>query len=279
MRWLLVMPGLLLGSGRSVPAQTPTPPAKVTAPAPEVELVLGPPSIPVTGFYSLAFRLRGAALEKYSPFPELEGFKKSGKTSTTTTRIVQGRSFTELTITQRYVPYGEGEYSIKPFQLVVNGVTARSPGGSVRVGAAPMTPPAATTPPANPQDALQAVGDLDKLFGKPKPGLYQETPDHAFMAVMADQPAVFVGQGVKVGLYFFLAPADQDLLAFHDFSEQVPRLLRLLHQPTAWESPAAPPSVTPDTVRRQGQLLLRFRISEAMYGPGPALPAAGFDDD
>ena len=174
---ILLLPGLL-GPASS---RAQTPPQSVPAtPAPvDVVLVPGPAALPVTGIFTLGFRLRGGALGRYSDFPELEGFKKSGKTSTTTTRIVQGRRFADLTITQRYVPYGEGEFVIKPFQLTVNGVVLRSSGATVRVGpAAPVTPPALTKP-ANPAAPLQAVGDLDKLFGKPKPALYQDVPDHA----------------------------------------------------------------------------------------------------
>ncbi|MFC7667135.1 hypothetical protein ACFQT0_06670 [Hymenobacter humi] len=267
--------------GTAAPA---LPPKTTAAPKPrpssttaaDVALVPGPGTVPVTGVFTLGFRLRGGPLEKYSEFPELEGFKKIGKTSTTTTRIVQGRRFTTLTILQRYLPYGEGEYVIKPFQLNVNGVLVRSRGGTVRVTPAPtvagqpatppaaapgtqpaaapaaepgapvaanppastpatppanpavpppVTPqpnPAALTKPANPTAPLQAVGDLDKLFGRPKPALYQELPDRAFLAVTADRASVFVGEGVRVGLYFYLTPADQAMLGFYDFEAQAP---------------------------------------------------------
>ncbi|GAB3582775.1 BatD family protein [Hymenobacter daeguensis] len=254
--WGLRQPG--------TPATAPAAPAQ-TAPA-DVLLLPGPATLPVTGTYTLAFRLRGGQLGKYSDFPELEGFKKSGKTSTTTTRIVQGRRFSDLTITQRYVPYGEGEIVIKPFQMTVNGVVLRSKGSTVRVGAA-LPNPAALTKPVAGNGQLQAVGDLDKMFGKPKPVLYQDVPDHAFLAVVADRPRVFVGEGVRVGLYFYLKPEDQALLAFHDFNDQLPPLLHELHQPTAWQEPGPEPSVTPDTVRHLGQRYLRFRLAENLYYP------------
>ena len=271
----------LLGPAVAV-AQAPTAPA-APAGATEVALLPGPAALPVTGEFTLGFRLRGGALGQYSAFPEIEGFKKRGKTSTTTTRIVQGRRFTDLTITQRYVPYGEGEFVIKPFQLTVNGVVLRAPAATVRVGPAapnaPQTPasnaasaPAALTKPANPAAPLQAVGDLDRLFGKPKPALYQEVPDHAFLAVVAERPGVFVGEGVRVGLYFYLLPADQALLDFHDFNDQLPPLLRELRQPTAWQTPGPEASVTPDTVRYAGQRYLRFRLAENSYYPLTAQP-------
>jgi hypothetical protein len=257
---------LLLGLWGPGLAQAQAQPARPAAPV-QVALMPGPASLPVTGVFTLGFRLRGGQLDKYSDFPELEGFKKSGKTSTTTTRIVQGRRFADLTITQRYVPYGEGEYVIKPFQITVNGVVLRSPGATVRVGPAPPTNPAALTKPANAAAPLQAVGDLDKLFGKPKPVLYQEQPDHAFLAVVAERPRVYVGEGVRAGLYFYLKPEDQALLAFHDFDDQLPRLLHELHQPSAWQEPGPEASITPDTVRHLGQRYLRFRLAENTYYP------------
>ena len=259
-------PGLI----RAQPAPAPNRPPAAQPGSGEAALLPIPGALPVTGTLTLGFRLRGGALERYSEFPELDGFKKSGKTSTTTTRIVQGRRFSELTLRQRYVPYGEGDYVVKPFQLTVNGAVLRSAGGTVRVGPAPA--PAALPRPANPTAPLQAVADLDKLFGKPKPALYQELPDRAFLAVVADRPAVFVGEGVRVGLYFYLLPAEQAQLAFHDFNDQLPPLLHELHQPTAWQAPGAEPGVTPDTVRHLGQRYLRFRLAENVYYPLTAQP-------
>ncbi|MDQ2794619.1 MAG: BatD family protein [Bacteroidota bacterium] len=263
MSWLLLW--ALLGP-LAAGAQTGTAPAPATGPA-DVQLLPGPAALPVTGAYTVAFRLRGGQLGKYSDFPELEGFKKTGKTSTTTTRIVQGRRFADLTITQKYVPYGEGDISIKPFQLTVNGVVLRSKAVTVHVGPAAPPNPGTITKPANPTAPLQAVGDLDKLFGKPRPALYQDVPDHAFLAVLADRPRVYQGQGVRVGLYFYLKPEDQALLAFHDFDDQLPPLLHELHQATAWQEPGPEPSVTPDTVRHRGEKYLRFRLAENLYYP------------
>ena len=264
---------LLSLSGPVRAGHQPTVPPKPASPAPaDVVLVPGPATLPVTGFFTLGFRLRGGVLERYSEFPELDGFKKSNKTKTTTTRIVQGRRFADLTIIQRYVPYGEGDIVIKPFQLTVNGVVLKSLGTTVHVGPAPPLSPAALTKPANLTAPLQAVGDLDKLFGKPKVALYQEQPDGAFLAVVADRSRVFVGEGVRVGLYFYLLPTDQALLAFHDFDDQLPPLLHALHQPTAWQEAGSEPSITPDTVHYLGRRYLRFQLAENLYYPLTAQP-------
>jgi hypothetical protein len=243
--------------------------AKPQAATPQVqaELELGAASFPVTEYFTISFRLRGAALERYSAFPDIEGFKKSGKSSTTTTRIVEGQTTTELIITQRYAAYAEGEYVVKPFSMTINGVTARSAGATLQVGAAPA---AGTAPP--PSGGLQGIGLLDKLFGKPKPQEYVEPKDNAFMALVPDKTSVFVGEGVHVGLYFYLTPADQGLLAFYDFGNQLPAILQQLRQRTAWEEPFNEQEIVPEPVTIGGKEFLRYRLYEAEYYPLNAEP-------
>jgi len=231
------------------------------------EVALLPPSatVALTGPFTLAFRLRGAALASHSDFPEIEGFRKGGLAQTTTTQLLPGGARrTELTVTQRYLPYTEGTYTVPPFSLTVNGQVLRSAGARVRVVAAPApAPDAGVAPPSG-----VAVGSLDQLLGKPKPKYFYEPPDNASLALEADHDQVFVGQGVRVNLYFYLKPADQAVLNFYDFNNQLTELLRQLRQPTTWEVAAPDPSVLPDTVRRAGgQLYLRFRLAGGTYYP------------
>ena len=225
-------------------------------------LVPPPPAVTLTEPFMLAFRLRGAPLASHSDFPELEGFRKGKLTQTVTTRLLPGGARrTELTVTQRYLPYAEGSYVVPAFALTVNGQVLHSPGGRVRVGAAP--PDLADVPPG-----AAGVGSLDQLLGKPKPRNFYEPPDAAFLTLEADRERVYVGQGVRVSLYFYLRPADQAVLNFYDFSNQLTELLRQLRQPTTWQVPAPTPSPLPDTVRQAGgQVLLRFRLAAGTYYP------------
>jgi hypothetical protein len=229
---------------------------------PEADIVLGPNSFALSDYYTISFRLRGAPLERYSDFPDLEGFKKSGKSSTTTTRIVNGRTSVELTITQRYAAYDEGEYVVKPFSITINGLTVRSAGATLMVG--PQAP--APTPLAG-SNPLQGVGSLDQLFGKPKPQDYVEPKDYAFLLLLPDKTSVYVGEGVHVGLYFYLAPSDQGLLDFHNFPVQLPAILRQLRQRTAWEEPFDEQEILPESVTMGGKPFLRYRLYEAMFYP------------
>ncbi len=229
----------------------------------EAVLLPVPAAISLAGPLKLAFRLRGAPLVSHSDFPEIEGFRKGGQATTTATQLLPGGGHrTELTVEQRYLPYTEGDYVVPPFSLTVNGQVLPSPGGRVRVGPALPAPDVGAAPPGT------GVGSLDQLLGKPKPKYFYEPPDDASLVLEADHERVFVGQGVRVSLYFYLRPADQALLNFYDFNNQLTELLRQLRQPTTWEVPVADPSVLPDSVRRaNGQVYLRFRLAAGTYYP------------
>lgn len=258
--WCLL---LALAGGPARVARAQTGPAAVAQPA--VSLELGRSSFPINEYFTIAFRLSGAPLERYSAFPDIEGFKKSGKTSTTTTRTVAGRSTVELLITQRYAAFAEGEFVLKPFALTVNGQTVRSAGATLRV--LPQAAPAAASPATPPAKPLQGIGLLDQLLGKPKAQEYEEPRDNAFLRLEPDKATAWVGEPVHVGLYFYLAPSDQGLLDFYRFAEQLPPILRQLRQPTAWVETFDETDIRPDSVRLGGKVFLRYQLHEAVYYP------------
>ncbi len=228
----------------------------------EAEIELGKASFPINEYFTISFHLRGAALERYSAFPDLEGFKKSGKSSTTTTRIVNGQRSSELIITQRYAAYAEGEYVIKPFTMTINALTVRSGGGTLRVG--PQATGPATPPSTGP---LQGIGSLDQLFGKPKPQEYVEPKDQAFLALVPDRARIYVGQGVHIALYFYLTAEDQGVLDFYNFAGQLPDIIRQLRQRTVWEETFDEQEITPEAVTVDGKPFLRFKLYEAELYP------------
>ncbi|RZL13581.1 MAG: hypothetical protein EOO62_07730, partial [Hymenobacter sp.] len=259
--WLLV-------AGLLVPGRVWGQVVQATPVAGTVTLLPPAASVPLAGPFTLAFRLRGAPLASHSEFPDIEGFHKATVVQTTTTRLLPGgQRSTELTVTQRYFPYTEGDYAVPAFALTVNGQTLRSPAGRVHVGAAPAAPDASAATPSTTPPGV-ASGSLDQLLGPPKPQYFYEPPDAGALALEADHDRVFVGQGVRVNLYFYLKPADQAVLNFYDFNNQLTELLRQLRQPTTWEVPAADPSVLPDTVRGSGgEVRLRFRLATRTYYP------------
>src|SRR6478735_4932992 len=101
--------------------------------AQEVEIKLGKSPVPLDEYFTISATLKNQQLKTIGKFPELEGFEKSNRFSSTTTNIVNGQISTEQTITQNYAALKEGEFQIKPFSIEVNGKKNESKGGTVKV--------------------------------------------------------------------------------------------------------------------------------------------------
>ena len=253
---------LWIGIGWQMPAYAQQTPAATASTQVRTAILLGKTEFPINEYFTISFTLQGAALSRYSAFPDIEGFKKSGKSSTTTTRIVSGKTSTELTITQRYAAFEEGEFELEPFTITINGEVTRAEGATLLVGPQQAT---AAAPPGG--DALQGQGLLDQLFGKQKPDQYVEPKDHAFMALLPDKTSVYVGEGVHVGLYFYLTPSDQGLLDFHNFAAQLPGIMQQLRQRTVWEEHFDDQEITPETIVVGGKTYLRYQLYETELYP------------
>ncbi|MDX5421613.1 MAG: BatD family protein [Hymenobacteraceae bacterium] len=230
--------------------------------AQQIDIELGKSPLPINQYFTVSIKLQDQQLKEYSPFPEIEGFKKSTKYSSTKTITAAGNTTTILTVTQNYAALEEGDYTLKPFSMKVNGQTVQSPGKAIKV--LPMQANAAQSP--NLPDLI-ALEDEQPAVVEEEEQEFTDKEDNAFLSLYTSKKEVFVGEGVTVTLYFYLAEEDQRLLDFHDFANQMPGILRQLKQPNAWEEAFDFTEITPENVLVQGKPYLRFRLYEAVLYP------------
>ncbi|GAB3527814.1 BatD family protein [Pontibacter brevis] len=227
--------------------------------AQQISLELSKSPLPLNQYYTISIKLQDQQLKEYSPFPEIEGFKKSNRYSSTKTIITGGKTTTILTITQNYAPLEEGEYVLEPFSMQVNGKTVQSKGMTIEV--TPMQ-----------ENAVEPLNFPDLISEEEEPLEADETEfidkdDNAFLTVYTDKKEVFVGEGINVVLYFYLAETDQRLLDFYDFANQLTAIMRQLKQPNTWEETFDFTEITPENVTVRGKPYLRFRLYEAVLYP------------
>jgi hypothetical protein len=232
----------------------------VPALAQQARIELGKSPVPINTYFTVSIRLQDQPLKDYSPFPEIEGFKKSNRFSSTQTVVKGGQTTSVLTITQNYAALGEGDFELKPFTMKVNGQSLQSAGMKIKV--APMT----TVSPQAP-DLQNLVIPQETGQGEERPQEYVDKEDNAFLTLYTDKKEVYVGEGLNIVLYFYLAEQDQRLLDFYDFGNQITGILRQLKQPNAWEEAFEFAEITPEQVVVQGQPYLRFKLYEAVLYP------------
>jgi hypothetical protein len=232
----------------------------VPAQAQRISIELGKSPLPINQYYTISIKLQDQQLKEYTPFPEIEGFKKSNKYSSTKTMVTGGKTTTLLTVTQNYAALEEGEYAVRPFSMKVNGQMVQSQGMPIRV-----TPMQANAPQSLNLPNLMLEDEAEQVVeDEPE---FIDKDDNAFLTLYSDKKEVFVGEGVNVILYFYLAEADQRLLDFHDFVNQMTSIVRQLKQANAWEEMFDFTEITPEHVVVQGEPYLRFKLYEAVLYP------------
>ncbi|GAB3201481.1 BatD family protein [Pontibacter aydingkolensis] len=228
--------------------------------AQQISIELGKSPLPINQYYTVSVKLQDDQLKEYTPFPEIEGFKKSTRFSSEKTVTVGGVTNIIRTYTQNYAALQEGDYVLKPFSMKVNGVTVQSQGMAIKVTPMQAGAPQGPNPPdlIEPQDEQEPAREEIEFVDK---------DDNAFLTLYTSKEKVFVGEGVDVALYFYLAEADQRLLDFHDFANQIAGIIRQIKQPHVWEDTFDFSEITPENVTVQGKPYLRFRLYEAVLYP------------
>ncbi len=228
--------------------------------AQQVSIELGKSPVPINQYYTVSVKLQGDQLKEYTPFPEIEGFKKSTRYSSEKTVTVGGVTNIIRTYTQNYAPLEEGDFVLKPFTMKVNGVTVQSQGMAIKV--VPMQ--------ANTQQGPNLpdlITKQDEQVPASEEIEFVDKDDNAFLTLYTTKDKVYVGEGVGVTLYFYLAEEDQRLLDFHDFANQITGIIRQIKQPNVWEEMFEFSEITPENVTVKGEPYLRFRLYEAVLYP------------
>ncbi|MCJ8163974.1 BatD family protein [Pontibacter sp. E15-1] len=234
--------------------------AVAPAGAQQISLELRKSPLPINQYYTISIKLQNQQLKEYTPFPEIDGFKKSNKYSSTKTIITGGKTTTILTVTQNYAPLNEGVYVLKPFAMKVNGQNVQSQGMQIEVlPVSANAPPNLNQPDLISEEANEPVTEDDQEF--------VDKDDNAFLTIYTNKEEVFVGEGVNVVLYFYLAETDQPLLDFYDFGNQLTGILKQLKQPHAWEEAFDYTEITPENVIVRGEPYLRYKLYEAVLFP------------
>ncbi len=228
--------------------------------AQQVSIELGKTPLPINQYFTVSIKLQDEQLKEYTPFPEIEGFKKSNRYSSEKTVTVGGITNIIRTYTQNYAALDEGDYVLKPFSMKVNGNTIQSQGMTIKV--VPMQIGRSQDP--NMPDLIEQ--EQEQTIA-PEEIEFVDKDDNAFLRLYTSKQKVFVGEAVDVTLYFYLAQEDQRLLDFYDFANQISSIIKQIKQPNVWEETFDFSEITPENITLQGKPYLRFRLYEAVLYP------------
>ncbi|SMD35087.1 Oxygen tolerance [Reichenbachiella faecimaris] len=225
----------------------------------QVSIDLGPDQIASNQAFTITLTIHNARLENYSPFPEIPGFVKRGTSSSSSTNFVNGRRSSSQSIIQNYVATAEGEYTIKPFSMEVNGKNYNVQGKKIKVG-----------PPAQRRQRNDPFGTdpFQDLFGRQNaPQEFVDVKADAFLALTTDKSAVYPGEGFTLTLAFYVASNNRADMRFYELSKQIPEIMKKIKPANCWEENFNIDNITGEPVEINGESYTQFKIFQAAYYP------------
>jgi len=223
-------------------------------PAQDLKIEIGENRLPITEYFTISVKLQNASIKTISDFPEIEGFQKSSRPRSRSRITIAGKTTVEETITQNYAALKEGTYTLKPFTIKVNGKEITSKGTSITIQTELLS-----NEPVNPPLKESPALITGKTPGKGK--------SESFLTLETNKGRVFVGEGLQVQLFFYLATAEQGLLDFYNFGEQMPALIKKIKPRNVWEEENANSEIKTDTILVKGKYYIRFKLYESVYYP------------
>ena len=99
----------------------------------EITISIKPEKISVGGILQINVTIKNDQIKNYGPFPEIEGFSKSGVSSSSSTNFINGKMSSSQSIIQNYVATKTGVFEIQNFTLKVNSESINVSGKSIIV--------------------------------------------------------------------------------------------------------------------------------------------------
>ena len=220
-----------------------------------VSIVLGPAQVAQNQAYAITLR-SSQGIQSHDPFPNLNGFTKRSKSSSSSTTISNGRVTSEHRLIQYYAPQRQGTFKQPAFSMRINGQVAQAPAFVVAV-VAPV--PVQNKPVWSSRDPASFFNNAPQTF--------IDVKDDAFLALTPDKKTAYLGEGVHVVLGFYVSTANQAPLQFYKLSEQLTQLVKKFKPAACWEENFNIQEITKESVVINGKPYARYKLHEATYYP------------
>lgn len=230
----------------------------ITAQAQEASIKLGPSEIALNQGYTITITVKNNRNLDYDDFPEIEGFRKRGTTSSSNTSIINGQISSSQSLIQNYAALQEGNFRLKPFTMTVNGKRLSSPGATIKVG-----PPAQRVTRNDPF----SNSVFDDYFGRGTEDEFVDVKADAFLALTTDKDEVYIGEGFTTTLAFYVSEANRAELEFYDLSRQVSEATKVISPANCWEENFSIANIKGELVVLNNKRYMRYKLFQSVYYP------------
>jgi hypothetical protein len=225
--------------------------------AQNVQITLGPDEIGENQAWTISITVQNDKLRSYDNFPDIEGFRKRGTSTQSTTNIVGGQISSSQSVIMTYLPLKQGTVNIPAFTMKVNEKPIKVAGKRVKVGA----------PVQQSRDPFKSLFDRnDDFFGRGE-AEFVDIRDDAFLAFTTSKDEVYTGEGFNATLSFFVSEDNRAPLQFYELGKQLSEILKKVKPNNCWEENFNIENIEGETVTINGKDFTQYKIYQATYYP------------
>jgi hypothetical protein len=221
---------------------------------------LGPDEIGENQAWTITLTVQNEQLRNFDNFPDINGFRKRGTSTQSSTSIINGQISSSQSVIMTYSPTKQGTFTLPPFTMTINDKKINSPGKKIKVGAPVQQQQ------RDPFSSFFDRSPSDDFFGRGNTE-FLDVKDDAFLALTTNKDEVYVGEGFNATLSFFVSENNKAPLQFHELDKQIPEILKKLKPGNCWEENFKIESIEGVSVTINGKNYLQYKIYQAAFYP------------
>lgn len=224
-----------------------------------VQITLGPDEIGENQSWTITITVQNDKLKSFDNFPDIQGFRKRGQSTQSTTNIVNGQISSSQSVIMTYLPEKQGTLNIPAFTMKVNDKPVNVPGKKVKIGPAVQQ---------QQRDPFKSFFDRspDDFFDKGDTE-FVDVKEDAFLALTTSKDEVFVGEGFNTTLSFFVSQDNRAPLQFYELGKQLADILKKIKPVSCWEENFNIENIDGESVKINGKDYTQYKVYQATYFP------------
>lgn len=231
--------------------------------AQNIKITLGPEEIGENQAWTITVTVQNEQLKSYDNFPDIDGFRKRGTSTQSSTSIINGQISSSHSVVMTYLPSRQGIFTIAPFKMKINGLVIDVPGKKVKIGA-PVQ--------AQRRDPFSGFFDQgDDFFDKGETE-FVDIKDNAILALTTSKDEVYVGEGFNASLSFLVAQNNEAPLSFYELGKQLAEILKRFKPANCWEENFNIENIEGENVTINDKDYTQYKIYQATFYPLNAEP-------
>jgi len=225
----------------------------------KAKIEIGPNRIGINESLSITIIIENEILKNYSNFPDIAGFTKGGRSSSSSNNYINGKMTSSQSIIQNYNPNKIGNITIPSFSMQINNQTLKSQEKNIEVV------DKSTNQNYDPFDNF--FDPFDNFFNRNRNIEFIDVEADAFLSLNINKKEVYVGEGFNTSLSLFVSENNRADMRFFDLGKQLTDIIKKIKPESCWEENFNIENINSVTVSINNKRYNEYKIFEATYFP------------